>query len=239
MVLREADIIAHTNTKGERFAARSGVLHKNGTKGGYFRVDGKVVYRIYESSKEIGEALAGARRATAARRRTGSMPLSAKSAQNVFNRYYGAASKVGRGPRKGSPRWASPKKRRAARSYDVRHTLNNASKVITDDRFRHNPGKYDYPGVDTGVERRGPKTKAERNAAAKRRRAASPKKKRKSPKKTSPKKTSPKQAASPKKKRKSPKKTSPKQTGGLRLVAPKQTGGLRLVAPKQTGGYWW
>ena len=79
-------------------------------------------------------------------------PITQAEAQAAFNRFYKsrANSRMTRGPNKGALRFASPRGRKAAMTYDLNHS-SKPSRVITDARYLRNPGRWDYPGVDTGA----------------------------------------------------------------------------------------
>lgn len=137
------------NQKGGRKLSRADLIPgtqrtlANGAIAGYVMKNGSRVFRIVESSRA---AVAGAQ---AARRNP--RQITKAQAQDAFDRYYNRTRTVKRGPRKGSPRFKSPRGRRAARTYDKQH---RGANVVSDARYLHNPHAYDFQGVDTGSKAR-------------------------------------------------------------------------------------
>ncbi len=88
-------------------------------------------------------------------------------AQAAFDKYYSKINKVRRGPRKGTPVFASTRGLRAARTYDINHSR-DPRKIITDSRYLSpsGPRQWDYPGVDAGSVVRKPRSSAQLAALA-------------------------------------------------------------------------
>ncbi len=88
-------------------------------------------------------------------------------AQAAFDKYYSKINKVRRGPRKGTPVFASTQGLRSARTYDIRHSR-DPRKIITDSRYLSpsGPRQWDYPGVDAGPVVRKPRSAAQLAALA-------------------------------------------------------------------------
>jgi hypothetical protein len=64
--------------------------------------------------------------------------LSKSKAQKAFNDYYANRD------------YSSETRRNAAMKRDLNSSPRNASKIVKDERYLLNPGRYDYPGVDAG-----------------------------------------------------------------------------------------
>jgi hypothetical protein len=133
----------------------------NGATGAFFntvRLDGTPtrVFRIYKSTR------AAAMEAVAARKSP--RQITQTQAQQAFDKFYKRTRTIKRGPRKGQPRFASPRGRKAARTYDLTHRSNNPDKLISDARYLHNPHAYEFQGVDTGNKVRKPMSPAQRAA---------------------------------------------------------------------------
>jgi hypothetical protein len=151
----------------QKIAGSDRVLPNKAT-GAYFKVtkaDGSQgkVFRIYKSSKAIAANATTYKRAPKA--------ITKAQAQNAFDRYYDRTHTVKRGPRKGSPRYASPTGRRSAGTYDRDHRMptraGRPSPVIADTRYLNNPGRWDFQGVDTGSKKRKPLSAAQKAALVK------------------------------------------------------------------------
>ncbi len=119
----------------------------NGARGGFLAItkkDGTPGKRfvIFDAKNVNMAALQAARR----------RPITQAQAQTAFDKYYKnmRTAKYRRGPQKGKPRFHSPRGIKAARTYDLGHTM-KGSRVISDARYLHNPHRYDYTGVDTGA----------------------------------------------------------------------------------------
>jgi hypothetical protein len=133
----------------------------NGATGASFRVtkqDGSqgTVFRFIDSTEA---AAANARAA-----RSNPRAISGAQAAQAFERYYRRNRAVKRGPRKGEPRWKSPRGRKQSMTYDKNH---RSGKVVADARYLSNPRSYDFQGVDTGSKARKPLSVAQRAALAK------------------------------------------------------------------------
>lgn len=116
---------------------------KNGAIAGYVNQGGSRVFRIVESNRA---AVAAAQAA-----RSNPRQITKSQAQQAFDKFYNRTRTIKRGPRKGSPRFASPRGRKAAKTYDKGH---RGAKVVNDARYLHNPHAYDFQGVDTGTKAR-------------------------------------------------------------------------------------
>ena len=102
--------------------------------------------------------------------RTHRRQITLGEAQRAFEKFYNPSTQITRGPRKGQPRFKSPRGVKMAKTYDQNHT----SRTVTDTRYLRNPGRWDFAGVDTGSKVRKPPTEAQlraRQALATRRRA--------------------------------------------------------------------
>lgn len=135
----------------------------NGATGAYFtktKADGTQgrVFRIYKSSRAAVQGAIDARK--------NPRQITQAQAQQAFDKYYARTRTIKRGPRKGQPVFASPRGRKAARTYDLTHTSNNPDKRISDARYLHNPHAYEFQGVDTGSKVRKPLSIAQREALA-------------------------------------------------------------------------
>ena len=108
--------------------------------------------------------------------RTHRRQITLGEAQRAFNKFYDPSTKFIRGPRKGQARFKSPRGVKAARTYDLNHTV-RPDRIVTDTRYLLNPGRWDFVGVDTGPKvRKGP-TEGQlrvRQALANRRRKVRP-----------------------------------------------------------------
>ena len=71
----------------------------------------------------------------------GKKPLSQKSAQRAFNRYYKQRD------------YKTERARKAAVSRDKNFSPRNAARVTDTTRYLRNPGRLDYPGIDAGERR--------------------------------------------------------------------------------------
>lgn len=132
----------------------------NGATGATYRITKKDgtpgrVFRIYKSTPDA------VRGALAARKNP--RVISQRQAQQAFDKFYSRTRAIKRGPRKGSPRFKSPRGRKAAKAYDKHHT---SGKVINDARYLHNPHAYDFRGVDTGSKARKPLSAKQRQNLA-------------------------------------------------------------------------
>ena len=106
----------------------------NGAKGALFNLsNGKTGFRIINGPTH----------------RVPPRPITQAEAQKAFDKYYSRIGTVRRGPRKGTPRFASTRGLKSARTYDLRHEK-PAAKIIKDSRYLSPSGPYqfDYPGVD-------------------------------------------------------------------------------------------
>ena len=122
----------------------------NGAVAGYvMNAEGKKVWRIVDAS---GVDMSGLRDAKDGR--YSKKELTPNAAQNAFDRHY-SEKNVGQGKR-----FKSMRGMRQARTYDINHTSNKH--VVSDARFRRNPGKYDFVGLDTGNKVRAPRSPAQR-----------------------------------------------------------------------------
>lgn len=133
----------------------------NGATGAFFNVtkaDGTQgrVFRIYKSSRAAVQGAINARK--------NPRQISAAQAQQAFDKFYKRTRAIKRGPRKGQPRFASPRGRMAAHTYDMTHRSNKP--VISDARYLRNPHAYEFSGVDTGSKVRKPLSDAQRAALA-------------------------------------------------------------------------
>lgn len=141
----------------------------NGATGAYFtkvKADGTPaqVFRIYKAAGPKGSDAAIAQTAAARAARSNPRQITQAQAQQAFDKFYNRTRTIKRGPRKGQPRFASPRGRAAARTYDLTHTSNNPKKRVTDARYLHNPHAYEFQGVDTGNKVRKPMSAAQRAA---------------------------------------------------------------------------
>merc|ERR1711998_93699 len=78
-----------------------------------------------------------------------------RAAKRAFNRYYS--------PKRVGTVFKSPLGLKQSRTYDLNHT---GSRVVNDTRYRRNPKRFDYTGVDTGTKvraKRSPKQVAHAN----------------------------------------------------------------------------
>ena len=120
----------------------------NGAVAGYvMNAEGKKVWRIVDAS---GVDMSGLRNAKDGR--YSKKVLSPRAAKAAFNRHY-SEKNVGEGKA-----FKSMRGMRQARTYDENHTKN----VVSDARFRRNPAKYDFEGLDTGDKVRAPRSPAQR-----------------------------------------------------------------------------
>lgn len=141
------------------------VLANGATAAHFITPEGKRVFRIFKSSKAI------AAKATAARTAAGRRKITKEQAQKAFDSHFNRTRKVRRGPgAKKTPRYTSPKGRKAARTYDKGHTA-RPELVVDDTRYLNAPWRYDFQGVDTGKKTRKPLSAAQKAALAKGRKA--------------------------------------------------------------------
>ncbi len=128
----------------------------NGAAGEYrLNANGKLVFRIVQGANK-----AGIKKMQEARKHP--RKISKAEAQAAYDKYYtGRRPNIRRGPRKGTPRFSSPRGMRAAGTYDLNHTN---QRVITDARYLRNPHRYDFEGVDTGSRVRKPVSEKQRAA---------------------------------------------------------------------------
>ena len=181
--------------------ARTLITKKDGSQAYVYRITGF-------NTKAAGEAAARhARDARSAKRTT---PLSAADAQKAFDRYYARTQPIRRGPNKGSPRFASPRGRKAARTYDLGHTGRYTTSA---EIYASNPGKWDHPKVDAGPKRRAPMSPAQKAALARGRSALARKR------------------AAPGRKVVVPAPVS--------VLRKKRNAPRSLVGTSQVGGFWW
>merc|ERR1712216_668847 len=82
--------------------------------------------------------------------------MSPRAAKRAFNRYYNEKH-VG-------TVFKSPRGLKQSRTYDLNHT---GSRVVGDSRYRRNPKRFDYDGVDTGSKVRKPRSAAQKAHAEK------------------------------------------------------------------------
>jgi len=133
----------------------------NGAVGAFFNVvtkDGTPtrVFRIHSAAGPKGSAAAKAQTAAARAARSNPRQITQAQAQQAFDKFYSRTRTIKRGPRKGEPRFASPRGRKAAHTYDLTHTTSNPDKIISDARYLHNPSGWEFRGVDTGNKVRKP-----------------------------------------------------------------------------------
>lgn len=117
----------------------------NGAVGATYRMrtkDGRdaTVFRILRSTAAAAQAARDVR--------SNPRQITQAQARDAFKRYYARTRTIKRGPRKGTPRFASPRGRKAAGTYDANHS---GKQVISDARYLHNPHAYDFQGVDSGA----------------------------------------------------------------------------------------
>lgn len=166
--LSTGDFIAHTAKNGNYYD-KGGKVLANGAVAGFVMGPKGPVFRILASTP------GAAKRARDAR--SNPRQITQAEAQAAFDRHYRRTNTIKRGPRKGQPRYASPRGRNSARSYDLNHT---SGRVISDARYLHSPHLYDFRGVDTGTKVRKPLTEKQRaalglgRAALQRRRSPTP-----------------------------------------------------------------
>jgi hypothetical protein len=65
-------------------------------------------------------------------------PIDIDQAERAFKKYYK------------NRKYSTQGRRLAAMSYDLRHSPKDPSKIVIDDRYLRNPGKFDYKGLDDG-----------------------------------------------------------------------------------------
>lgn len=118
------------------------------------------VFRIVSSTPAAAEKARMAR--------SNPRPISQDEAKAAFEKYYARTRTIKRGPRKGLPRFKSPRGRRAARTYDLNHTSpgKDGKRMVKDARYLHNPNRYEYEGVDTGSKVRKPLTQKQQDVLA-------------------------------------------------------------------------
>lgn len=136
---------------------------KNGAVGAYFlNPNGSRSFRFIKGpSVGVGAPGGGVARASVPRGPRTYKKLSLEEAQRAYTNFYSGTPKWTKGPKKGLPRYASKTSQKAAQTYDLRHTLTNPKRVVTDSRYERRPDLYDYPGVDTGSAVRAPATPAQ------------------------------------------------------------------------------
>jgi hypothetical protein len=121
---------------------------RNGAVGEWKMVNGKngkrhVGFRIVQGAHPKGSQ--AAKDAMAVLRAQRAVPITKAQAQGAYDKWYKRTHRVGvKGNKR--PRYASPRGRRGAATYDKGHTSN----VVADSRYLRRPDRYDFEGVDTG-----------------------------------------------------------------------------------------